>query len=140
MSRFSATATIGCKSVYDHVTSVSSCSTAGDRRVAVDMVIIRESLDRTSTKLRWAPTHMQLADVLTKDAGEPADLARSVLRHNQYQLADEQLILDRAKQERERRKQRISKAQAQPPAEPQEVCTVATSPLRRCCHCGCSEF
>ena len=45
-----------------------------------------------------------LADGLTKDKAEPMDLLRSVLRSARYQLADEQTVLDRKKEERERRR------------------------------------
>lgn len=50
-----------------------------------------------------------VADGLTKDKAEPMDLLRSVLRTARYQLADEQIVLDRKKEERERRKQMASK-------------------------------
>ena len=48
-----------------------------------------------------------LADGLTKDKAEPMDLLRSVLRLRsaRYQLADEQTVLDRKREERERRRQ-----------------------------------
>jgi hypothetical protein len=46
-----------------------------------------------------------VADGLTKDKGEPLDLLRSVFRNARYQLADEQLVLDRKKEERLRRQE-----------------------------------
>ena len=93
-----------CKSVYDHITGGSSPSTVGDRRVAVDMVIVREGLSRSSTTLRWAPTDRQLADALTKDSAEPCDLLRGVIRAGYYQISEESLMLDLAKAERQKRK------------------------------------
>ena len=93
-----------CKSVYDHITGASSPSTVGDRRVAVDMVIVREGLSRSATTLRWAPTDRQLADGLTKDSAEPCDLLRGVIRTGCYQISEESLMLDLAKAERQQRK------------------------------------
>ena len=76
----------------------------GDRRVAVDMVIVRECLSRSSTTLRWAPTDRQLADGLTMDSAEPYDLLRGVIRVGYYQISEETLMLDLAKAERQKRK------------------------------------
>ena len=45
------------------------------------------------------------ADGLTKDKGEPLDLLRSIIRSARYQLADEQLVLDRKREERDRRRE-----------------------------------
>jgi hypothetical protein len=44
-----------------------------------------------------------VADAFTKDKGEPLDLLRSVIRQYHYQLADEQVVLDRKQQEKQRR-------------------------------------
>jgi hypothetical protein len=41
-----------------------------------------------------------VADALTKDKGEPLDLLRSVVRQGRYQLADEQTVLERKKEEK----------------------------------------
>eukprot|EP00959_Pyramimonas_sp_CCMP1952_P271763 5682436-Pyramimonas_sp.AAC.1 len=60
-----------------------------DKRCAVDSAISKESLARLGAVLRWGPTFLMLADCLTKDKAEPADLFRSCVRHGTYQLADE---------------------------------------------------
>lgn len=41
-----------------------------------------------------------VADAFTKDKGELLDLLRSVLRQSRYQLADEQTVLERKKEEK----------------------------------------
>ena len=46
------------------------------------------------------------ADGLTKDKAEPIDLLRSVMRIAKYQLADEQTVLERKKEEKIFRKLR----------------------------------
>eukprot|EP00435_Cladocopium_sp_Y103_P056355 s943_g19.t1 len=75
-----------------------------DKRTAIDVAIVRQSIARTGLEPRWCPTDRMAADGLTKDKGEPLDLLRSILRSGRYQLADEQLVLDRKKEERERRR------------------------------------
>ena len=95
-----------CRSLYDHLTSLNGGGTLDDKRTAIDIAIIRQSIKRTNLEPRWCPTGHMVADGLTKDKAEPADLLRSVLRNARYQLADEQLVLERKKKERERRRQR----------------------------------
>ena len=92
--------------MYDHLTSLSGGGTLDDKITAIDIAIIRQSIRRTNLEPRWCPTGHMVADALTKDKAEPADLLRSVLRNARYQLADEQLVLERKKEERERRRQK----------------------------------
>ena len=104
-ARVPSTSVVDCKSVYNHVVGTSTPANVSDKRVAVDMVIVRESLQRTSTQLRWAPSEWQLAAVLTKDKAEPADMFRGVLNRGCYRLDEEDNVLELAKQERTRRQQ-----------------------------------
>ena len=106
MRLFGMQAVIDCKSVFDHITKPGSPGGVEDKRCAIDMSIIRQSLARLVCALRWAPTALQLADGLTKDSAEPLDLLRACLRHGVYQLASEASVLAEALQERIRRKER----------------------------------
>lgn len=92
-----------CKSLYDHVVSVQSPSTLDDRRCALDVLIIRESVARCRATVRWAPSEWQLADCLTKDTGDPADLSRWCMREGTYRLHPEHDFLRAKQQERDRR-------------------------------------
>jgi hypothetical protein len=86
-----------CKSLYDAVWSVSSPSKLDDKRVAIDLAIIRQALERTKMSVRWCPTQLMLADSLTKDQADPADLLRAALHHGTYQLAPEASVLAQKK-------------------------------------------
>ena len=97
-----------CKSLYDHLTSQSS-PTLDDRRTAIDIVILRDSVHRLKANLRWIPTNRMLADSLTKESPEAFDLLRACLRSAKYQISPEELVLERRALERERRKQFASK-------------------------------
>ena len=70
----------GCKSLYDHLLAVESSTTLQDKRSAVDVLIIRESLKKTGCVIRWAPIGLLLADGLTKDKGEAVECLRRSLR------------------------------------------------------------
>lgn len=95
-----------CKSLYDHLSSLGSVGTLDDKRTAIDVAIIRQSIVRCRLEPRWCATGHMVADGLTKDKGEPLDLLRSVVRTARYQLADEETVLERAKTERQRRQKR----------------------------------
>ena len=94
-----------CKSLYDHLQSKSS-PTLEDKRCALDIVIIRESLSKLQTSLRWLPTDRMLADSLTKESPEAMDLLRACLRAGKYQVSDEDTVLEWRASERVRRKDR----------------------------------
>ena len=105
-----------CKSLYDAIHSVSSPSKVEDKRVAIDLAIIRQAVERTSMKVRWCPTELMLADSLTKDSADPADLLRAALQCGEYQLAPEASVLAQKKLQREARARRQQIQQA-PAAE-----------------------
>ncbi|OLP92915.1 Copia protein [Symbiodinium microadriaticum] len=92
-----------CKSLFDHLQSRSS-PTLDDKRTALDIVILRESLQKTSASLRWVPTNRMLADAMTKEAADALDMLRACLKEGQYQISEEETILQWRSQERERRK------------------------------------
>ena len=105
-----------CKSLYDHVTSLSSVSKCDDKRVAIDLAIIKQCLGRTMLSIRWVPTHLQLADAMTKDNIDPSDLIRAALDIGEYQLNDEASVLAAKKRHREYRN-KIRAAQEETEAE-----------------------
>ena len=44
-----------CRSLYDHLTSLGN-SALDDKRTAIDIAIIRQSIQRTKLEPRWCPT------------------------------------------------------------------------------------
>ena len=90
-----------CKSLYDHVASLSSLSGVQDKRVCVDIAIIKQSTERADLKIRWAPSELMVCDALTKDKSGPADLLRAILSLGRYQLAPEAEVLRAKKAHRE---------------------------------------
>ena len=92
-----------CKSLYDHLVSPSSPTSIDDRRTSIDVVIIRESLKITNGSIRWLPTNRMIADGLTKDKVDPADLLRACIRKARYQISPEETVLQQQAEERSRR-------------------------------------
>eukprot|EP00959_Pyramimonas_sp_CCMP1952_P466729 9490458-Pyramimonas_sp.AAC.1 len=118
-----------CKSLYDHVKANTSPSSLEDKRCAIDVVVIKDSVQRCGASFRWCPTNRQLADALTKDKGDPADLLRACMRAHRYQLADEEYVLELKANERENRRLRGAQRKEQStrtPGGPKMI--VSTSP------------
>eukprot|EP00435_Cladocopium_sp_Y103_P029371 s1599_g7.t1 len=92
-----------CKSLFDHLISVSSPTSVEDRRTSIDVVILRQSLQRLAASIRWVPTDRMIADSLTKDAGDPTDLLRACIRQGTYQISPEETVLKLQAEEKQRR-------------------------------------
>ena len=108
-----------CKSLFDHVQS-QSAPTLDDRRTALDIIILRESLSKTQGSLRWVPTTFMLADSLTKESPEAFDLLRGCLRQGFYQICPESVVLQTRADERARRQQLAKTKMASiPESEPE---------------------
>lgn len=98
-----------CRSVRDHLISLGSGGVFDDKRIAIDIAIMRQSIARCGLEPRWCPTGHMVADGLTKDKADRQDFLRSVTRNAKYQLAHEDAVLDRAKAEKLRRQQVAAK-------------------------------
>ena len=59
-----------CRSLYDHVHRQGLPRLPSDKRLAIDLAAIRQMMDQEQRGgrqlLHWVPTHVQLADILTK--------------------------------------------------------------------------
>ena len=103
LKKFELQAVVDCKSVYDHLQQYASPGSVSDKRVAIDLVIIRETLQRIHGVIRWCPTWLQLADALTKESPEAMDLLRGALMTNQYHLHAESSMMAAAAEQKQRR-------------------------------------
>lgn len=103
LHEFCLQAIVDCKSIYDHLQSFASPGSIGDKRVAIDLTIIRETLERIGGVIRWSPTWLQLADALTKESPEAMDLLRAAMTTNKYHLSKESTMMEAAAQQRQLR-------------------------------------
>ena len=92
-----------CRSLYD------VCSKAGslpdEKRVALDLMDLRDSLSDMGDVIRWVPTDHMLADVLTKDMN--ADALLAYLKNMQYSLKyDEQISSTKRSLQKQRAQKR----------------------------------
>jgi hypothetical protein len=96
-------ATIDNKPVYDHVHGDGVV--VKDKRLAIDMLIVKRDVNAENIHLRWIDTRQMLCDTLTKSSA-PADLLRTVLRTGKYIIVEEKDMLVQKEQERLDRQQR----------------------------------
>ena len=89
-----------CKSLYDHLTSPSSVSKCDDKRVSIDLAILRQCMSSCHLQVRWCPSQLMLADGLTKDQADPSELLRAALQLGEYQLNSEASVLEKKKAQR----------------------------------------
>ena len=108
LSEFKLQAIVDCKSIYDHLQTFASPGSVGDKRVAIDLVIVRETLQRIGGVVRWSPTWLQLADALTKETAEAMDLLRAAMTTNKYHLNNESTMMEAAAIQRQMRLSRKS--------------------------------
>ena len=79
-----------CKSLYD--LCVKEGSIPEERRVALDLLDVRDGVERYGDRIRWVPTDHMLVDCLTKQM-HPA-LLLQFLATGVYSLKYDQVIAD----------------------------------------------
>ncbi len=80
---------VDCKSLYDYIHASSGLPS--EKRVALDLVAVKEAVEIQGDKIFWIPTAWMLADPLTKDIKD--HLASEILtRRKGYSLKQEVLV------------------------------------------------
>ena len=77
-----------CKSLYDVCTKQGSMPE--ERRVALDLLDVRESIEEMGDQIRWIPTDHMLVDCLTKTM--PADAMMEYLKKMEYAFKYDDVI------------------------------------------------
>ena len=109
LQRFQIQAIVDCKSIYDHLQQFASPGSVSDKRVAIDLIIVKEALQRIKGVIRWCPTWLQLADALTKENPEAMDVLRGAIVSKSYHLHAESSVMEAAADQRQKR---LAKRQA----------------------------
>lgn len=76
-----------CKAMCDHLSAERGA--ASDKRVALELSLLRGEVGNCNMALKWVPTTHQLADVMTKEAtvsGERTQFLSRVLKEGLYTL------------------------------------------------------
>ena len=98
------------KSPFDAL-KASTPANIADREAAIDVVCIKQLMDRTGQYSRWIPGPMNPSDILTKDSGPAADLFRSMVRSGCCTLALEEETMMQRDAEKQRRQREAQERQ-----------------------------
>ncbi|CAE7838462.1 GIP [Symbiodinium sp. CCMP2592] len=83
------TAVIDCKPVYDHVEG--PVIAVKDKRVAIEMMLVKEDISKYNISLRWMATKQMIVDVLTK-RGAPMGLFRNIMQRGEFVLVEDKEV------------------------------------------------
>ena len=88
-SRMPLTICLDSKPVFDHLHG--QALTVRDKRLAIEMLLVKKEIARENVEIRWLPTYPMLADGLTK-MNAPASLLRKVMREGKMVLVEDERI------------------------------------------------
>ena len=77
-----------CKSVYDSLRQPWTSASKYDKRTSIDLAVIRDTLSRDLSKIRFIDTRMQLVDSFAKTSATP-ELVRRVVQSGRYTIVEE---------------------------------------------------
>ena len=99
--RLRVVVTVDNKPIYDH--TQGDGIVVKDKRLAIDMLLVRRDIRRNNMCLRWVDTRQMIVDALTTVSADQGFL-RFVLKCGEYMVVAENRSLDWRAREREERK------------------------------------
>ena len=112
-SRIPFTLGTDCKSLYDLCTKNGSMPE--EKRVALDLLDVRESIEECGDKIRWIPTDHMLVDCMTK--AMPPDAMMNYLKTTEYAFKYDDVIKN-TKRELSKTRKKILQEYADTPLIP----------------------
>ena len=93
-----------CKSFYDAIHNGGAALASTNKRLAIELAIIKAKAVPGETDLRWIDARYQIADCLTKHASSKSEtVLQKILDEAQWRITAEEDMLDKRKKEREDR-------------------------------------
>ena len=91
-----------CKSLYDAIHKEGAAPASTDKRLAIELAIVKAKAVSCETDLRWIDARYQIEDCLTKHASRKSEaVLQKILQEAQWMITAEEDMLDKRKQERE---------------------------------------
>ena len=79
------------KPLYDHIHS--DHSVCQDKRLAIEILLLRRDIQYSGVQLRWVETNQMLVDCMTKTKVKPT-LMRHVIKEGKYTIMEEESMLE----------------------------------------------
>ena len=90
------------KSLYDAIHKERAAPASADKRLPIELAIVKAKAVSRETDLRWIDARYQIADCLTKHASRKSEaVLQKVLNEAQRRITAEEDMLDQRRQERE---------------------------------------
>lgn len=86
---FPVVVAVDSKPVYDHVHS--QVVTIRDKRIAIEMLLVKQDVQKKNIVLKWIPTYQMIADPLTKP-NAPKELLRRVIQEGKFVMCEDDTI------------------------------------------------
>ena len=91
-----------CESLYDAIHKEGAAPASTDKRLAIELAIVKAEAVSGETDMRWIDARYQIADCLTKHASRKSEAVQwKILQEAQWRITAEEDMLDRHKRERE---------------------------------------
>ena len=91
-----------CRSLYDAIHKEGAAPASTDKRLAIELAIVKAKAVSSETDLRWIDARCQIADCLTKHASRKSEaVLQKIVQETQWRITAEGDMLDRRKRERE---------------------------------------
>ena len=89
--KFKVIVAVDNKPIYDH--THGDGIVVRDKRMAIDMLLVRRDFRENNMVLRWVDTRQMLADCLTKTSADP-NFLRFVFKHGEFIVVKESRSLE----------------------------------------------
>ena len=90
------------KSLYDAIHKEGAAPASTDKRLAIELAMVKAKAVSGETDLRWIDARHQIADCLTKHASRMSEaVLQKILQEAQWRIMAEEDMLDRRRRERE---------------------------------------
>ena len=91
-----------CKSLYDAIHKEGAAPASTDKRLAIELAIVKAKAVSGETDWRWIDARYQIADCLTKHASRKSEaVLQKILQEAQWRITAEEDMLDKRKHEHE---------------------------------------
>ena len=91
-----------CKRFYDAIHKEGAAPASTDKRLAIELAIVKAKAVSGETDLRWIDARYQIADCLTNASRKSEAVLQKNLQVAQWRIRAEEDMLDRRKRERKR--------------------------------------
>jgi len=96
-----AIAVTDCKSLYDSLKKEGAAPSSSDKRLAIELALVRQKLQDGETHIRWIDARFQIADCLTKNASRTSEaILHRLILESIWRLTAEDTQLEVRERER----------------------------------------